>query len=182
VLTWIVNKISRTILKAGFVTIAFLVTGKFVISALVMLLLVCLTDVTHIALATDRVQPSQKPETWNIGPLVRVAAVLGVLTLIEALGLLAIGWRRFGLFGDPGLRRRRALAVSACPKRVHLRLRHNLFARPERSRQVVSLRPCPPRSAPTAGRSEKKKGPPRLVGAAAMSNKTGSSTAKGIEA
>jgi len=103
VLTWIVNKISRTILKAGFVVIAFLVTGKFVISALVMLLLVCLTDVTHIALATDRVHPSQKPETWNIGPLVRVAIVLGVMTLLEALGLLAIGWHRFGLGGDAGL-------------------------------------------------------------------------------
>jgi H+-transporting ATPase len=103
VLTWIVNKISRSILKAGFVVIAFLVTGKFVISALVMLLLVCLTDVTHIALATDRVEPSQKPETWDIGPLVRVAVVVGVLTLMEALGLLAIGWRRFGLSTNPGL-------------------------------------------------------------------------------
>jgi magnesium-transporting ATPase (P-type) len=103
VLTWIVNKVSRSILKAGFVVIAFLVTGKFVISALVMLLLVCLTDVTHVALATDRVQPSQKPETWNIGPLVRVAVVLGVLTLIEALALLAIGWHRFGLSSSAGL-------------------------------------------------------------------------------
>ena len=103
VLTWIVNKVSRTILKAGFVVIAFLVTGKFVISALVMLLLVCLTDLTHVALATDRVHPSQKPETWNIGPLIRVAVVLGVMTLIEALGLLAIGWHRFGLANDAGL-------------------------------------------------------------------------------
>ena len=103
VLTWIVNKISQSILKAGFVVIAFLVTGKFVISALVMLLLVCLTDATHIALATDRVEPSPKPETWNIGPLVRVAVVLGVMTLIEALGLLAIGWRRFGLSTHAGL-------------------------------------------------------------------------------
>jgi magnesium-transporting ATPase (P-type) len=103
VLTWIVNKVSRSILKAGFVVVAFLVTGKFVISALVMLLLVCLTDVTHIALATDRVEPSQKPETWNIGPLVRVAVVLGFMTLIEALGLLAFGWRRFGLASDAGL-------------------------------------------------------------------------------
>jgi H+-transporting ATPase len=102
VLTWIVNKVSRSILKAGFVVIAFLVTGKFVISALVMLLLVCLTDVTHIALATDRVEPSQKPETWNIGPLVRVAVVIGVMTLIEALGLLAIGWHRFGISSDAG--------------------------------------------------------------------------------
>ena len=103
VLTWIVNKISRSILKAGFVVIAFLVTGKFVISALVMLLLVCLTDVTHIALATDRVEPSQQPETWNIGPFVRVAIVVGVMTLVEALGLLAIGWHRFGLSTNAGL-------------------------------------------------------------------------------
>jgi magnesium-transporting ATPase (P-type) len=103
VLTWIVNKVSRSILKAGFVVIAFLVTGKFVISALVMLLLVCLTDITHVALATDRVQPSQKPETWNIGPLVRVAVVVGVMTLIEALALLALGWHRFGLSTHAGL-------------------------------------------------------------------------------
>jgi H+-transporting ATPase len=103
VLTWIVNKVSRTVLKAGFVVIAFLVTGKFVISALAMLLVVGLTDVAHIALATDRVEPSQKPETWNIGPLVRVAVVLGLMTLIESLGLLAFCWRRFGLSFDAGL-------------------------------------------------------------------------------
>ena len=40
ILTWIINKISRTILKAAFVAIAFVVTGKFVISAFAMLLLV----------------------------------------------------------------------------------------------------------------------------------------------
>ncbi len=102
VLTWILNKVSRSILKAGFVVIAFVVTGKFVISALVMLLVVCLTDVAHIALATDRVAPSPKPETWNIGPLVKVAVVLGGLTLVEALGLLAFCWRRFDLAIDDG--------------------------------------------------------------------------------
>jgi magnesium-transporting ATPase (P-type) len=49
------------------------------------------------------VEASQKPETWNIGPLVRVAVVVGVLTLIEALGLLAVGWHRFGLSTNAGL-------------------------------------------------------------------------------
>jgi H+-transporting ATPase len=39
ILTWIINKISRTILKAAFVAIAFVVTGKFVVSAFAMLLL-----------------------------------------------------------------------------------------------------------------------------------------------
>ncbi|MDA8255247.1 MAG: plasma-membrane proton-efflux P-type ATPase [Betaproteobacteria bacterium] len=102
VLTWVVNKISRTILKAGFVVIAFLATGKFVISALAMVLLVFMTDFVKIALATDNVRPSQNPETWNIGPLVGVAVVLGLLMLVEALGLLAFGWHRFALDSGDG--------------------------------------------------------------------------------
>src|SRR3974390_1557926 len=58
ILTWIINKISRTILKAAFVAIAFAVSGKFVVSAFAMLLLVFMTDFAKIALATDHVQPS----------------------------------------------------------------------------------------------------------------------------
>jgi H+-transporting ATPase len=102
VLTWIINKVSRTILKAGYVVVAFLITGKFVISALGMVLLVFMTDFVKIALSTDRVRPSQKPESWNIGPLVSVAVVLGLLMLIEALGLLAIGWHTFNLGNQDG--------------------------------------------------------------------------------
>jgi plasma-membrane proton-efflux P-type ATPase len=102
VLTWIVNKVSRTILKAGFVVIVFLATGKFAISALVMLVLASFTDFVNISVATDHVQPSPKPETWGIGPLLRVSAAHGAMTLAEALGLLAIGWHRFGLSGDAG--------------------------------------------------------------------------------
>jgi len=102
VLTWIVNKVSRTILKSGFVVIAFLVTGKFVISALGMILLVFMTDFAKIALSTDRVRASQRPETWNIGPLVVLAAILGGSMLIEALGFLAFAWHRFGLAEDAG--------------------------------------------------------------------------------
>jgi magnesium-transporting ATPase (P-type) len=102
VLTWIVNKVSRTILKAGFVVVAFLVTGRFVISALGMVLLVFITDFVKITLATDRVHPSPRAETWNIGPLVRVAVVLGLLMLAEALALLGIGWHHFGLRAGEG--------------------------------------------------------------------------------
>jgi plasma-membrane proton-efflux P-type ATPase len=102
VLTWIVNKVSRTILKSGFVVIAFLVTGEFVISALGMILLMFMTDFVKIALSTDNVRPSQEPETWNIGPLVTLAVLLGLIMLIEALALLAIGWQRFDLGSNPG--------------------------------------------------------------------------------
>jgi magnesium-transporting ATPase (P-type) len=97
ILTWIINKISRTILKAAFVAIAFVMTGQFVVSAFAMLLLVFMTDFAKIALATDHVRPSQKPETWNIGGFITVSVMLGVVMVAEALLLLWIGWSRFGL-------------------------------------------------------------------------------------
>jgi hypothetical protein len=69
ILTWIINKISRTLLKAGVVTVALLATGQFVVSPLGMILLVFLTDFAKIALATDRVEGSPQPERWALaGP------------------------------------------------------------------------------------------------------------------
>ena len=97
VLTWIVNKISRTILKAAFVAIAFVVTGKFVVSAFAMLLLVFMTDFAKISLSTDHVHPSRKPETWNIGGFIAVSVVLGVAMVLETLLFLYLTWSRFGL-------------------------------------------------------------------------------------
>jgi plasma-membrane proton-efflux P-type ATPase len=97
ILTWIINKISRTILKAAFVAIAYVATGKFVVSALAMLLLTFLTDFAKITLATDHVRSSKKPETWNIGGFITVSVVLGVAMVAEALLFLRIGWSHFGL-------------------------------------------------------------------------------------
>jgi H+-transporting ATPase len=97
ILTWIINKISRTILKAAFVAIAYVVTGKFVVSAFAMLLLVFMTDFAKIALATDNVRPSQKPETWNIGGFIMVSIVLGIAMVAETLAFLSNSWSRFGL-------------------------------------------------------------------------------------
>ena len=102
ILTWIINKISRTIMKASFVAIAYVATGQFVISAFVMLLLVFVTDFAVITLATDQARSSQKPETWNIGGFVSVAAALGIAMLAEALFLLWLGWSRFGWATHPG--------------------------------------------------------------------------------
>jgi plasma-membrane proton-efflux P-type ATPase len=97
ILTWIINKISRTILKAGFVAVAFVFTGKFVVSAFAMLLLVFMTDFAKIALATDDVRWSKRPETWKIGAYIAVSAVLGIAMVGEALFLLYVAWSAFGL-------------------------------------------------------------------------------------
>ena len=97
ILTWIINKISRTILKAAFVAIAFVVTGKFVVSAFAMLLLVFMTDFAKIALATDDVRWSRKPETWDIGGFVIVVGGAGRRHGRRGASSLWIGWSSFRL-------------------------------------------------------------------------------------
>ena len=97
ILTWIINKISRTILKASFVAVAFVVTGKFVVSAFAMLLLTFMTDFAKISLATDHVRSSRKPETWDIGGFVTLSVILGVAMVAETLAFLWMCWLRFGL-------------------------------------------------------------------------------------
>lgn len=102
ILTWIINKISRTILKAGLVVVVYLASGQFVISALGMVALVFMTDFVKISLATDKVQPSREPETWHITPLVHLAVVLGIVMLAEALALLAMCWTPLHLDNGDG--------------------------------------------------------------------------------
>ena len=97
VLTWIINKVSRTILKSAFVAIGFLVTGRLVMSALGIIVLVFLTDFVKITLSTDHVEGSPRPETWDMRTPVLVGAALGVLMVGETLALLWVGWRLFDL-------------------------------------------------------------------------------------
>ena len=97
ILTWIINKISRTILKASFVSVAYVLTGKFVVSAFAMLLLTFMTDFAKISLATDHVRPSHEPETWRIGGFITVSVALGIAMVAETLSFLRFAWTRFGL-------------------------------------------------------------------------------------
>ena len=97
ILTWIFNKIVKTFQVVLFVIVAFLLTGLFVVGAYQVVLLLFLVDFVTISLSTDNVRPSEKPETWEIGSLVKGATILGVAAVIESLGLLYIGLSYLGL-------------------------------------------------------------------------------------
>jgi H+-transporting ATPase len=90
--TWILNKISRTILKTVFVVGAFLMTGMYVISSSAMLAMMFFTDFIKISISTDNVRWSRKPNVWNVKGLVKVAVVLGSIMVVEALWMLYIGF------------------------------------------------------------------------------------------
>ena len=88
---WILNKITRSIFKTCFVVIAYLVFGKYIISASAILIIIFMTDFVKISLATDNVIFSKKPAKWEINGLAKVGLVLGLLMTIEAFPLLYYG-------------------------------------------------------------------------------------------
>lgn len=100
--TWILNKISRTVLKTCFVVFSYLVFNKFVITASAMIVMIFMTDFVKISLSTDNVRWSKKPSVWDINGLARVAIVLGLIMTAEAIGLLYIGLNYFNLALDSG--------------------------------------------------------------------------------
>jgi len=98
--TWILNKIARTILKTCFIVVAFLIFGKFVMTATALLIMIFMTDFVKISLSTDNVKWSQSPAKWNINGLAKIGIVIGLLMTTEAFGILYIGLDYFHLKTD----------------------------------------------------------------------------------
>lgn len=98
--TWVINKISRTILKTGFIVIAYITTGRYVITASEMILLIFMTDFMKLSLATDNERIAQKPCQWKIARLVNIASILGIAMLIEAYTFLYVSMKVLTI-GDP---------------------------------------------------------------------------------
>lgn len=100
ILTWIFNKIIKTFQTVVFVSAAFIITGKYIVSAFDIILLLFVVDFVTLSLSTDNVRWSKKPETWNIRGPVKVAIIVGLFVVVESLGALYLGNRLFKIFND----------------------------------------------------------------------------------
>ena len=94
---WVVSKISKALFTVAYVCAAYIITGKFVVSAFDMVLLLFIIDFVTLTLSTDIVSWSKKPESWTMKPLAKRGFILGLLLTIEALGWLFIGKKYFNL-------------------------------------------------------------------------------------
>ncbi|HVU33941.1 MAG TPA: plasma-membrane proton-efflux P-type ATPase [Opitutaceae bacterium] len=102
VLNWILNKIVKTFQTVVFVCVAYLLTGQYMVTALEMALLLFILDFVTIAFSTDHVKWSKQPEVFEIGGLVWIGIILGVLAVVESLGILYLGTRFFHITAHPG--------------------------------------------------------------------------------
>lgn len=97
ILTWMINKISRSLLKSGLIVLSYFIFGQLVTSAMAILLIVLMTDFAKMALAFDHVNISKKPDTWKVGRQGFLGAILGVFMIVESLFLLVFGQWYLGI-------------------------------------------------------------------------------------
>jgi len=95
--SWTINKIIRTFKRVMFVVLAFILTGKFVVSTFNMILLLFLSDYVTLSISTDKVRYSQKPERWRTTGLVELGVLYGSLIVAESLLMLYLGIDYLGL-------------------------------------------------------------------------------------
>jgi H+-transporting ATPase len=90
-LTYTLNKISKTFQIALLLSLGLLLTGVFVTTPRLILLLLFANDFVTMSLADDRVTFSRKPDRWQIWPLTVSAMVIAVAWLVLSYALFLVG-------------------------------------------------------------------------------------------
>jgi H+-transporting ATPase len=90
-LTYTLNKIIKTLEIGIFLSVGVMVTGTFVITPLLVVLLLFTNDFVTMSIATDRVSFSSRPDRWNIRTLMLTAGALAGLVLILSLTVFFAG-------------------------------------------------------------------------------------------
>ena len=96
-LTYILNKVIKTLQIVVFLTIGLWLTGGFVISPRLIVLLLFANDFLTMSIAIDRVRPPTRPQRWRVGQLVGAAAVLAAISILFSLVLYEWACTRYAL-------------------------------------------------------------------------------------
>lgn len=90
-LTYTFNKIIKTFQIALFLSLGLFLTGDFVTTPRLVILLLFANDFATMSLASDHVSYSHKPDSWRVKPLVAGALLMAVAWLIFSFGVLFLG-------------------------------------------------------------------------------------------
>ena len=102
-LTWVINKVTKTIQLVGILTLGFFWLHDLVVSLLGMALLVFANDFVTMSLSTDNVKYTRNPNNWNVRNITLASAGIGVFFILEGWLTILIGRNLFHLTGE-GLR------------------------------------------------------------------------------
>jgi H+-transporting ATPase len=87
-LTYTLNKIIKTIEIAVLLSVGLMLTGQFVTTPTLIVLLLFTNDFVTMSIATDRAQPAPTPQRWHVRQMVLAALSLGGLVLLMSFAIL----------------------------------------------------------------------------------------------
>jgi len=109
VLTYTLNSVIKKVVQVLLLAIGLVMTGHAVLTPMLMVIVMITGDFLAMSLTTDRVRPSETPNTWQIGRITSAGGVLGCCFLAFCTAVLAFGKFELGL----GVEALRTLSVVA---------------------------------------------------------------------
>lgn len=91
ILSYTLNSVSKKIVQVLLLAIGLLVTGHAVLTPMLMVIVMITGDFLSMSLTTDRVRPSETPNSWNIGRITIASVILGACFLAFCTAILLVG-------------------------------------------------------------------------------------------
>jgi H+-transporting ATPase len=91
ILTYTLNSVMKKILQVLLLAVGLVMTGHAVLTPMLMVIVMITGDFLSMSLTTDRVRPSQTPNSWDIGRITAAGVTLGACFLAFSAAILAVG-------------------------------------------------------------------------------------------
>jgi H+-transporting ATPase len=97
ILTYTLNSVTKKVVQVLLLAIGLIMTGHAVLTPMLMVIVMITGDFLAMSLTTDRVQPSQIPNKWQIGKITSAGVMMGLCFLAYCVAVLAVGKFEMGL-------------------------------------------------------------------------------------
>jgi H+-transporting ATPase len=91
ILTYTLNSVMKKFLQVLLLTVGLIMTGHAVLTPMLMVIVMITGDFLAMSLTTDRVRPSETPNSWHIGRITIAGIILGACFLAYSTAILAVG-------------------------------------------------------------------------------------------
>lgn len=91
ILSYTLRSTTKKIAQILLLAIGLLMTGQAVLTPMLMVIIMITGDFLSMSLTTDRVRPSETPNSWEIGKITGAGLILGFCFLVFCTGILAVG-------------------------------------------------------------------------------------------
>jgi H+-transporting ATPase len=91
ILTYTLNSVIKKIVQVLLLVAGLIMTGHAVLTPLLMVIVMISGDFLAMSLATDRVNPTATPNSWDVGRITGAAVLVGLCLLAFCVGVLAFG-------------------------------------------------------------------------------------------